>query len=637
MAGFARRFCLLGGAAISLFSTAHAFYLPGAAPHDYHEGEKVDLFVNALTPMVAGSDNAKLKSLINYDYYNRAFHFCQPEGGPKKEPESLGSILFGDRIFNSPYDIHMLQDNTTCKVLCTEHIPPEDGKFINDRIREDYAINWLVDGLPAAEMKEDKKTGEIFFDMGFNLGYDEGEFKEMPALHNHYDIVLRYHSPTPGVYRIVGVLVWPTSRGGPQEVPSDGHVECGANAPPIVLSETQNTTVTYTYRVTWNESDTPWATRWDNYLHVFDPRIHWFSLINSIIVVVFLCLMVSMILLRTVTRDISRYNAIDLSEDVQEDWGWKLVHGEVFRTPGNPMVLSVMVGNGAQLCAMVGVTLIFALLGFLSPSNRGSLATVMIVCWTFFGGISGYISSRVYASLGGTNKRRNSFFTATIMPTFVFAVVFLLNLFLIAAGSSGAVPFGTILLVIVLWFGISAPLSAVGSYFGSKHGAITHPVRVNQIPRQIPPQPKYLRPWAATILAGILPFGAAFIELYFVLSSLFASRAYYAFGFLALTAAVVALTTATVTILFTYFILCAEDYRWHWRAFLIGGGSAFWLLAYGIVYWALRLSLDSMTSVVLYMGYLLLLALFDFLITGTIGFLATYWAVRRLYSAIRVD
>lgn len=59
-----------------------------------------------------------------------------------------------------------------------------------------------------------------------------------------------------------------------------------------------------------------------------------------------------------------------------------------------------------------------------------------------------------------------------------------------------------------------------------------------------------------------------------------------------------------------------ECYRWHWRAFLTGGGSAFWLLVYGVVYWAMRLSLDSMTSVVLYMGYLLLLALFDFLITG---------------------
>lgn len=347
--------------------------------------------------------------------------------------------------------------------------------------------------------------------------------------------------------------------------------------------------------------------------------------------------MVGMILYRTVSRDISRYNAIDLSEDVQEDWGWKLVHGEVFRRPRNPMVLSVLVGNGAQLCAMVGVTLVFALLGFLSPSNRGSLATVMMVCWTLFGCIGGYISSRVYASLGGENKGKNSFLTATVLPAVVFAIVFLLNLFLISAGSSGAVPFGTMLLIVVLWFGISAPLSLVGSFLGSRHGGVHHPVRVNQIPRQIPQAPRYLQPWAATLLAGILPFGAAFVELYFVMSSLFASRAYYAFGFLALTAGVVSLTTATVTILFTYFLLCAEEYRWHWRAFVTGGGSAFWVLAYGVFYWASRLSLDSFSSVMLYMGYLLLIALLDFLVTGTIGFLATYWAVRKLYSAIRID
>ncbi|EMD37390.1 hypothetical protein CERSUDRAFT_114062 [Gelatoporia subvermispora B] len=626
--------CALSTATLLSFLTcAQAFYLPGAAPHDYAAEENVSLFVNALTPMLGSSDNAKLKSLINYDYYNPRFHFCEPTGGPQKEPESLGSILFGDRIFNSPYDIRMMQENGTCKTLCTAEVSGEDAKFINDRIREDYALNWLVDGLPAAEMKMDRKTGDVFYDIGFNLGNDEEEFEQMPALHNHYEIVMKYHKPTPDVYRIVGVLVWPESHGGPQT----GETDCSSNDPPLVLQEDQVQTVRYTYRVIWSESDTPWATRWDNYLHIFDPRIHWFSLINSLVIVVFLCVMVSMILLRTVSRDISRYNAIDLSEDVQEDWGWKLVHGEVFRTPQNPMVLSVLVGNGAQLSAMVIVTLVFALLGFLSPSNRGSLATVMMICWTFFGGIGGYVSSRVYTSLGGTNKRKNSFFTATIMPTIVFAVVFLLNLFLLAAGSSGAVPFGTLLLIIVLWFGISAPLSAIGSYLGSKHGAITHPVRVNQIPRQIPPTPKYLRPWAATLLAGILPFGAGFVEIYFVLSSLFASRAYYAFGFLALTALVVALTTATVAILFTYFNLCAEEYRWHWRAFLTGGGSAFWLLAYGLFYWASRLSLDSFSSVVLYMGYLLLLVLLDFLVTGTIGFLATYWAVRRLYSAIRVD
>ncbi|KAH8071902.1 Nonaspanin TM9SF [Cristinia sonorae] len=583
--------------------------------------------------MLAGNDHAKLKSLINYDYYNPNFHFCEPEGGPHSEPESLGSILFGDRIFNSPYDIRMLQKNMSCQTLCRQEIPPEDAKFINDRIREDYALNWLVDGLPAAEMKMDLKTGETFYDMGFNLGNDD--VPDAPELHNHYEIVLKYHQPTPDVYRVVGVLVWPMSRGGSQAAELDCNA---ADGPPLILSEDTSNSVRYTYRVTWSESETPWATRWDNYLHIFDPRIHWFSLVNSIVIVVFLCVMVSMILLRSVTRDISRYNNSDLGDDVvQEDYGWKLVHGEVFRTPQHPMLLSVMVGNGSQLCAMTGVTLVFALFGFLSPSNRGSLATVMMVCWTFFGSIGGYISGRVYASLGGTKKRENTFLTATVLPSIVFAVVFLLDLFLVTKGSSGAVPFGTFLFIVILWFGISAPLSAVGSYFGAKHGAITHPVRVNPIPRQIPPTPRYLRPWSAMLLAGILPFGAAFVELYFVLSSLFASRAYYAFGFLALTAGVVSLTTATVSILFTYFVLCAEEYRWHWRAFLAGGGSAVWLFLYGIFYWASRLTLGSVSSVILYMGYLLLLAMLQFLVTGTIGFLATYWAVRRLYSAIRID
>lgn len=62
-------------------------------------------------------------------------------------------------------------------------------------------------------------------------------------------------------------------------------------------------------------------------------------------------------------------------------------------------------------------------------------------------------------------------------------------------------------------------------------------------------------------------------------------------------------------------VLCLL-FRWHWRSFVIGGGSAFWVLAYGLFYWASRLKLDSLSGVVLYLGYLFLIAVFDFLITG---------------------
>ena len=87
----------------------------------------------------------------------------------------------------------MLEGNGTCRSLCHSYLPAEDTKFMNDRIREDYALNWIIDGLPAAEMKVDLKTGDMFFDMGFNLGNDEKPYSdEKPVINNHYDIVLRY-------------------------------------------------------------------------------------------------------------------------------------------------------------------------------------------------------------------------------------------------------------------------------------------------------------------------------------------------------------------------------------------------------------------------------------------------------------
>jgi transmembrane 9 superfamily member 2/4 len=86
----------------------------------------------------------------------------------------------------------MLNDNGTCKMLCrVPEVTIEESKFINDRIREDYGLNWLIDGLPAAEMKVDTRTGDIFYDAGFNLGDNEGVHQNLPVLNNHYDIVLK--------------------------------------------------------------------------------------------------------------------------------------------------------------------------------------------------------------------------------------------------------------------------------------------------------------------------------------------------------------------------------------------------------------------------------------------------------------
>lgn len=74
-------------------------------------------------------------------------------------------------------------------------------------------------------------------------------------------------------------------------------------------------------------SDIRWASRWDTYLKMTDDQIHWFSIVNSVMIVLFLSGMVAMIMVRTLYRDISKYNQLETQEDAAEETGWKLVSG----------------------------------------------------------------------------------------------------------------------------------------------------------------------------------------------------------------------------------------------------------------------------------------------------------------------
>jgi transmembrane 9 superfamily protein 2/4 len=604
-----------------------AFYLPGVAPTSYKQGDRVPLNVNRLTP-VGSLQDGTLRSVVSFDYYHPAFHFCRPEGGPQYVSESLGSILFGDRIMTSPFELYMGK-NETCKTLCeTKKFDQSSAHFVNRRIAQGFALNWLVDGLPAGQLIEDEVTLTKFYSQGFALGSNDQ--KDM-HLNNHYDILIDYHEVTTGQYRVVGVIVQPESRAANNQGAETGDTGlCGTNGPKVTLNEGAETEVSFTYSIYWLPSTTAWATRWDKYLHVFDPKIHWFSLINSAIIVVFLTITVVSILLRALRKDIARYNRLDsinlddlsgtsaaIEDGVQEDSGWKLVHGDVFRTPGSPLVLSVFLGNGAQLFVMTGFTIAFALLGFLSPSNRGSLGTIMVLLYTVLGFIGGYTSARVYKSFGGERWKLNIALTPLMVPGIVFSTFFLLNLFLWAKGSSGAVPFTTMLVIVGIWFLISVPLSFAGSWVGFRQSPIAAPVRTNQIPRQIPPSTTYMRPIPSMLLVGILPFGAIFVELYFIMSSIWFSKVYYMFGFLFLCYGLMIITCAAVTVLMVYFLLCSENYHWHWRAFTTAGASAFYVFMNALIYWMTKLQLSGLAGSVLYIGYSALVSFLFFILTGT--------------------
>merc|ERR1712194_838314 len=479
-----------------------------------------------------------------------------------------------------------------------------------------------VDNLPGATryMRRGGPKGGTTYMNGFPVGIVRNK---KYYVHNHVRLDLKYHFAPEEFegYRIVGFEVEPYSMVQKQE---NGGVQCkDSSATPLPAFELdQGSTITYTYDISWAASDIRWASRWDNYIKMTGGQIHWFSILNSFMIMLFLSGMVAMILLRTLHRDISKYNEIASLEEATEETGWKLVHGDVLRKPAHSKLLAVSIGSGVQIFLMSVVTLTLSFLGLLS---------------TFMGIAAGYVNSRLYKSWGGVDWKQMTLLCAFLYPGIFFTIFFILNLFIWGQKSSGAVPFTTLFAVLCLWFGISVPLVFLGAYFGFKQPSIENPTRTNQIPRQIPKQPWFIQPALTIALGGVLPFGAVFTELFFIMSSLWQHQFYYLFGFLALVLMILVVTCAEISIALTYFQLTSEDYRWHWRSSLCSASSAIYVFLYAVFYFMTRLQIEKAVSTLLYFGYMSLLTILFALLTGSVGSLASLFFVRAIYGSIKID
>jgi transmembrane 9 superfamily protein 2/4 len=308
----------------------HGFYVPGVQPKNFKEGEILELKVNALT---------STHTQIPRDYYR--LPFCQPEGGPKMASENLGEFLTGNKIQNSPYSINMLKE-MYCEKLCQIVLDKPETARLRLHIKYDYHNNWIIDNMPSATiMNLQNGMQRRRYAGGFPIGFMDSD-KKQPYIYNHVNIHIDYHEmPNQEGYRVVGFAVEPLSVHHEFEgnYEWDGEAMEGMNKP---LSTCPNTgpgllerssirefqavkagqKILFTYGVTWNPSEIEWSSRWDVYLSedgLVPAQVHWYSITNSILVVLFLSLLVVSILVRNLRRDIAAYNALATLADEEQD------------------------------------------------------------------------------------------------------------------------------------------------------------------------------------------------------------------------------------------------------------------------------------------------------------------------------
>lgn len=435
------------------------------------------------------------ESVIPYEYHH--FDFCLHDES-NSPVENLGQVVFGERIRPSVYNIEFLK-NVTCAATCTKTYTGGDADsdrrlmILKKGMSLNYQHHWIIDNMPITwcyPLQNERQYCSTGFPMGClvrNFRNPDGDescpinpnYNKAGTYYpfNHVDILITYHSGVAEEWgnafkqnggRIISVKVTPSSIRHDNPKAPDCSGTTPIEIPSTALPNGQKIDITYTYSVKFVMNNTiKWSSRWDYILESMPhTNIQWFSILNSLVIVLFLSGMVAMIMLRTLHKDIARYNQMDSGEDAQEEFGWKLVHGDVFRPPRKGMLLAVLLGSGVQVFCMSIITLGFACLGFLSPANRGSLMTCAMVLFVLLGTPAGYVSARIYKSFGGVKWKSNVLLTSTVSPGIVFGLFFVMNLVLWDEESSGAVPFSTLVAILALWFGVSVPLTFVGAYFG---------------------------------------------------------------------------------------------------------------------------------------------------------------------------
>lgn len=624
---------------------------PGVAPEQYIDQEEIAVYADLVESR---------KNPIPYDFYDLPYTYC-PEPKPdspfrrrRRERKNLGTRLQGRDMKLAPFQFHT-KVNKGCTVQCASTMDTKTVRSMKKLIDGQYRIHLLLDRLPVLMRSKDYNYAVRGYPIGFQApdhieGLEGGAYYHF----NHMKFTVTYHENTKQFNgaRITGFDVHPISfqhtNGIAGELSEKTPIPTCDGESPVPNDPTQYLklkesggmfNVVYSYEVEWVASNLEWSDRWDVYfLSAPDDDLHYFSIVNSLMIVLFLTGAIGSIMIRTLRKDIAVYNEMDSLEDSVEESGWKLVHGDVFRPPQTmPMALSVLVGTGAQICTAFGITMLAAMLHLVNPIQKGQTLTAILILYVLCGCVAGYVSSRIYKFTDQKAWKLNMILTATALPGFFVILFMILNIWLSFVNAATAVSFFTIVKLFLLWTCVSAPTVFIGGAMGLKAPKIEVPTKTNQIARVVPEVQWHVKHHYTIPMGGILPFGSVCIELAFIMSALWLHQMYYVMGFLLAVLLILIATCAQVSIVLTYLQLCAEDHRWWWTSFLQCASAGGYLFLYSLWFLSSRMDMVGVLPVVIYLTYMGMISICFGLVCGSVGFLSAFLFTRTIYGAVKVD
>ncbi|KAL1098214.1 hypothetical protein E1A91_D05G088400v1 [Gossypium mustelinum] len=580
---------------ISLLLTSLRSIASSPDNHRYNVGDHVPLFVNKVGPLNNPSET--------YQYYE--LPFCGPDPVVQKK-ESLGEVLSGDRLTSALYKLNF-RENKVAETLCHKKLEGDDVAKFRDAVINDFYFQMYYDDLPfwgfVGKIEEDSWTLEkkslkyfLFKHVQFDVLYNGNQIIEVHAI------------------------------GDPNQV--------------VDITEDVGVDVQFTYSVVWNTTSAAFDTRMDRYSRAsslpIHLKIHWFSFINSVITIMLLIGLLTLLFMRRLRNDLrTRFSTGDEEDD--KEVGWKYIHGDVFRYPRNKSLFCAVMGVGTQLLTLVCSLFVLVCLGILYPYNRGTLCTALVILYSLTSGVAGYTTASFHCQFAETGWERSVLLAGIMYAGPLFVIGSILNVVAVSYGATVALPFGTIMVIILLYAFLTIPLLVLGGVIGYLfRSEFQSPCATKRYPREIPPLPWYRDTPCQMFLGGFLPFSAIVLELQHLYASLWGYRIFTLPSILFIMFIILILITAILSVGLTYIQLSVEDHQWWWRSVFCGGSTAIFMFAY-CIYFYTRSSMSGLLQFSFVFGYNACMCYAFFLMLGTVGFRSSLMFVRYIYRAVKSE
>lgn len=187
----------------------------------------------------------------------------------------------GDRLTNTFYELNFREDKTS-KTLCQKKLTVAQIAKFRDAVIKDFYFQMYYDDLPMwafiGKVEEESWT------------LSENGPKYYLFKHVQFDVF--FHGN-----QVIEI----------QAFSDPNHV--------VDVTEDVETDVEFTYSVNWHETSASFESRMNKYskasLLPIRQKIHWFSFVNSIVIIVLLLGLLTLLIMRRLKNDLRKYCAIN--------------------------------------------------------------------------------------------------------------------------------------------------------------------------------------------------------------------------------------------------------------------------------------------------------------------------------------